>query len=363
MGILNDLNTEELGIKKEELVTEKKEPLANSGKFSEIQTFKKEEPSEDKNKSSQMEVIDVFEAAKRVVEAEREAAEAKQKVAELERRLNSQQQQVQQQTQPQYQQPVQQQPQYQQPTQQQPQYQQPVTPDYLQSQNDVQDNIMLDIVQSTVDTFKGISGLASMLGKPATNKAKQLGYIAWSKKQDSECMARFRNGQIVSTGGFRFSVTPTEIMVLSYYGPDTILKIPSEIKGRLVTAISPNFLSCRNIRGAAQLIAGNSENADISSIKQCMACVKQIRLPKYITYLPTQLFEGCKSLEVVVIPEAVKAVSCFFLEGSSIKQLLLEGPCPSNFSHALEGRNVDILCTQQYRNTYQGIPRLKVLTK
>lgn len=357
MGILDDLNMGDLEVKSINTIEERNTDM------SQIQTFKKDNhDEEDKSTLNQM---DIFAITRRAVEAEMEAAAAKQRVAELEKQLNTQaqqtvQQQVQQPMQQQVQQPMQSQ--MQQQIQPQIQQQQQV-PEYLQNQNSVQDNILLDIAQSTVDTFRGISGLVNMISKPTASKAKQLGHIAWSKKQDAECMARFKNGQIVSTGGFRFSVTQTEIMVLSYYGPDTILKIPSEIKGRLVTAISPNFLSCRNLRGTAQLIMGNSANADISSIKQCMTCVKQIRLPKYVNYLPTQIFEGCKSLETVVIPAAVKAVSCFFLEGSGVKQILFEGPYPSNLREALENHNVSILCSPQYKSTFQNVPNLQILER
>lgn len=219
-----------------------------------------------------------------------------------------------------------------------------------------------DIVESTLDVFEGLgSSIQQLTG--TTSKLKQVAHNAWSLKQDREIKKKFKNCPKVNVGDYTFRVNmkTKELMLDSYQGPDTILKLPSSVKGMPITAINPDFLLFRAPKALLNTVKGETIGKDLDSIKQCMTCVEQLRLPEHLRYLPSGLFTNCSTLDVVVIPKTIIGVSSMFLDGSNVKRIVFEGKCPAGLKHANIPVFTKISCRRNFFESYNGILNLSVM--
>lgn len=219
-----------------------------------------------------------------------------------------------------------------------------------------------DIIESTLDVFEGLGSSIQQFSS-TTSKLKQAAHNAWSLKQDKEIKRKFKNSPKVNVGDYTFKVhlETKELMLYSYQGPDTILKLPSSVKDMPITAINSDFLLFRAPKALFNTVKGETIGKDLDSIKQCMTCVEQLRLPEHLVYLPSGLFENCSTLDVVVIPKAVIGVSSMFLDGSNVRRVVFEGKCPSGLKHANIPAFTKISCKKDYIDSYAGIVNLSVL--
>lgn len=219
-----------------------------------------------------------------------------------------------------------------------------------------------DIVETAFEVFDDIGSTLQQFSG-TTSKIKQIAYAAWSVKQDNEVMRKFKKAPKVTHGDYTFKVLldKKEIMLYSYQGPDTVLKMPSVIKDMKITAINPEFLLFRAPKALINAVTGDTIGKDLDAIKQCMICVEQLRLPNHIKYLPSGLFAHCSSLDVVVVPKDVLGVSYMFLDGSKVKRLVFEGKCPSGLKQATIPCFTKISCRREFVESFQGLENLSVM--
>lgn len=219
-----------------------------------------------------------------------------------------------------------------------------------------------DFVESTLDVFEGL-GESIQQFSGAASKLKQTAHAAWSLKQDREIKRKFKNAPKVNVGPYTFKVLTEEkeLMLYSYQGPDTILKLPSAVKNMPITAINPDFLLFRAPKALLNSIKGDTIGTDLDALKQCISCVAQLRLPEHLIYLPSGVFSDCSTLDAVVIPRDVRGVSVMFLDGSTVKQIVFEGKCPSGLKHANIPTFTKIICRKEFLPTFSGIPNLSVI--
>lgn len=185
-------------------------------------------------------------------------------------------------------------------------------------------------------------------------------------KQEQIMYNKFKSGIKEKAGNYKIRIigdSPEngEICITTYSGPEKILRIPETISGYKVTYILPDFLSNKRIRGAVNAISNSNKlSEDIGTIANYMSRVEQIRLPKYLEYIPKALFSQCSSLSTIVIPASVINVSYDFLKDSAVKLVFFEGECPVGLKYARLPSDTVIMCKKEYSNSYIGIKNLKI---
>ena len=223
-------------------------------------------------------------------------------------------------------------------------------------------------VFSLFKTGKQLTGEIGKTMDPYLKQGSRFSRHLLARRQDKAINKKFKGAPKVRCGSFQFKVLDQELMLWSYFGPDTILKLPYEVKGRRVTAINPGFLNHSMKDSVAEMISID-ERTQISSISSCKSVVKQVKIPKYVRYLPAKLFAGCDNLEVILIPDSVVGVSPYFLSKTYVNNVIILGSCPSNFKAAIEqfysetGYYPRISCTKEHYLTFEGIQNVAILAK
>ena len=128
-----------------------------------------------------------------------------------------------------------------------------------------------DFVESTLEVFGNLGGTVQQFSG-VTSKIKQMAHAAWSLKQDAEIRRKFKNAPKVNVGDYTFKVllARKELMLYSYQGPNTILKLPSMVKDMPITAINPDFLLFRTPKALLNSVRGETIGRDLDSIRQCI---------------------------------------------------------------------------------------------
>lgn len=117
-------------------------------------------------------------------------------------------------------------------------------------------------------------------------------------------------------GDYRFKINDDDtVTIIKYIGAGGDMTVPSELGGRLVTAIG--YMPDRYSTGAFQ---------------DC-ATLTSVVIPDGVTDILDNAFYDCTALTMVTVPASVKVIwNCAFCGCTSIKELYFEGDAPQ-FAH------------------------------
>ena len=216
-------------------------------------------------------------------------------------------------------------------------------------------NVDLDKVK------KNASKAASKTISSAKSKTKKAVQKSVSHKQDNAIKNKFREGRTAIGCYYKFKILDREAMIVSYSGPAKVLKLPSYVLGRPITAINACFLRFHTAKSlSSSLDENNIMQTDVDSLTKCFSGVEQLRLPKKVTYLPSSLFSNCKKLKIVVVPASVTTISSKAFYHCKLQQIIFLGKCPVGLKHAELPEGAKIICTEKYKDTFAGISGVEV---
>ena len=108
---------------------------------------------------------------------------------------------------------------------------------------------------------------------------------------------------------FRYSISNGEVKITGYKGKDTVIKIPSKIKGYPVTAIGDSaFSGCIGLTSIT--IPDSVTSIGNSAFSGCIG-LTSITIPDSVTTIGESAFSGCTNLETITIPKNAKFDSTY----------------------------------------------------
>lgn len=211
------------------------------------------------------------------------------------------------------------------------------------------------------------SSASSIVIKPAAFAKRSL-----DKMKITTLCKKFEKGTLVMAGrqeGNR--VVPVlyalqlgkELMALQYLLPDLDVVVPSSIQGIPIKYIHPKFIhgltglisdvKLNNFKDS--LSADNVLNFSKATVKNSFTGINSLKLPEGLLYIPEGLTQGSLSLQTIVIPSTVTAISTTAFYNSNIKDIYFNGPCPEGFkeSYGMRG-DVTVHYLPQYDKTFRG---------
>lgn len=218
----------------------------------------------------------------------------------------------------------------------------------------------MDYVLDTVDDYANKAlkkaGNAVLMGiKRFKNQVPH-----WlSNYQDSKIHKRFENGEFVIAENFEFFMYQKELMVYRYTGVSQHVVIPDYVGNLPVRYVYRGFLN-KNIFDNHKLRSfmsffkdDNVADLSLDALKDSIAGVKSLQLPKELVYLPKNLFSGLRYMKTLIVPEQVRLVSPSAFYKSSIEQVYFNGDVPKNLRFLELSPNTIIFCKREYEQHYR----------
>lgn len=218
----------------------------------------------------------------------------------------------------------------------------------------------MDYVLDTVDEYanKALKQLGSVTLKGLKRFKHQV--PRWlSNYQDSKIHKKFENGEFVIAEDFEYFMCQKELMVYRYTGTSQHVVIPDYVGNLPVRYIDRGFLN-KNIFDNHKLRSfmsffkeDNVADLSLDALKDSIAGVKSLQLPKELVYLPKNLFSGLKYMKTLIVPEQVRLLSPSVFAGCAIENVYFNGDVPKNLRLLELSPNVNLFCKKEYESRFK----------
>ncbi len=218
-----------------------------------------------------------------------------------------------------------------------------------------------DFVLDTMDEYgdKAMKKLGDMVKKSISYLKKQI--PKWlSNYQDKKIHRKFENGDLVKTDDFEFFLFQNELMVYRYTGTSQHVIIPDYVGNLPVKYVYRGFLN-RNIfdnyklRSFVSYFNGdNIQNLSVDNLKDSLAGIKSLQLPKELSYIPMSLFSGMKNMKTLIVPASVQLISPSAFAKSSLQDVYFRGAVPKNLRLMDFPDGISLYCVEEFVSDYKN---------
>ena len=172
----------------------------------------------------------------------------------------------------------------------------------------------------------------------------------------------FEKGELVIAGDFKFLLRDNQLMLLKYTGTANKVVVPDEVGGVPVeyvhwTAFNKGrFATTTRIKNVWQILKSDEAGVyNSQTIKRASLWIETLQLPKYLKFVPDNLFSCCPSLRTIEIPENVTSIAPSAFAESKLRNVLISGPMIENLGFVKFGDDINVFCAKDCINAYKGV--------
>lgn len=172
----------------------------------------------------------------------------------------------------------------------------------------------------------------------------------------------FEKGELVIAGDFKFLLRDNQLMLLKYTGTANKVVVPDEVGGVPVeyvhwTAFNKGrFATTTRIKNVWQILKSDEAGVyNSQTIKRASLWIETLQLPKYLKFIPDNLFSCCPSLRTIEIPENVTSIAPSAFAESKLRNVLISGPMIENLGFVKFGDDINVFCAKDCINAYKGV--------
>lgn len=151
-------------------------------------------------------------------------------------------------------------------------------------------------------------------------------------------------------------------MLLKYTGTANKVVVPDEVGGVPVeyvhwTAFNKGrFATTTRIKNVWQILKSDEAGVyNAQTIKRASLWIETLQLPKYLKFVPDNLFSCCPSLRTIEIPENVSSIAPSAFAESKLRNVLISGPMIENLGFVKFGDDINVFCAKDCINAYKGV--------
>lgn len=196
----------------------------------------------------------------------------------------------------------------------------------------------IDDLDTLIDeTFTQGAAKAKTFSKKVTEKALTLA-------QNNTILRKFKNGKILKSSGFEFSIVGDEVMLMSYYGLETDLKIPAKVNKIPVRYISPNCFNWNKVRSVKYGFSSDGI-MDLTSdkLRDAASGIRSIEFPKTIKRIFDTTFSGCSNLKQITISNEIEHIYPRAFIKCGIRRINVVGGIPKKMFENVDLNGIEVV--------------------